>query len=232
MIILTPEAANSQIKELINYYPDLKITTSFSDEIRLRGKLHIFRTALNYTLNRSFEVELRIPINSEELPVIMDLEGAIDDSYPHRYLSGALCLETDTAIRLRFIDGFQLIPWIEEFVEPYFFSYAYYSRFGSFPFSERPHGVIGIINTYQDLFDEKDLKTTAALLRFCGERTYRGHIGCPCGSGKKLRDCHGTVLFPIMTDSRKQEIVINDLERIRSVLSQYESTGKNNETSK
>ena len=80
--------------------------------------------------------------------------------------------------------------------------------------------------------DEKDLKTTAALLRFCGERTYRGHIGCPCGSGKKLRDCHGTVLFPIMTDSRKQEIVINDLERIRSVLSQYESTGKNNETSK
>ena len=231
MIIFTPSAADLQIRELLAHYVGLKIVQSGSDEIVICGEIHIYRTAKGYTLNRSFQIELKIPLNSEHLPSVLDIEGSIDDTYPHRYQSGELCIETDTAIRLRFSDGFNLVMWMEEYVEPYFFSYAYYMRYGVFPFGERPHGLEGILNTYMDLFNESDMKKVASLLRYCGDEKYRGHIDCPCGSGKKLRNCHGNVIFPLMTDPRKKEIIAKDLKTIRSKI-ENEFTKRDSGTTK
>lgn len=218
MITFTPTSAEEQIDKLIAHYPDLAVVESSEEKILLRGNITIFRTALGFTLNRSFGIDVLVPLNSEESPIVFDTEEAIDPSYEHRYKSGALCLETDTMLRLSFVDGFDLTRWMEDFVEPYYFSYAYYVRYGEFPFGERPHGLSGLLDTYQQLFNEHDTKVAVRLLRFCGDEKYRGHLGCPCGSDKKLRDCHGDVLFPLMTDPRKKEIVINDLKIIRSQL--------------
>ena len=53
-------------------------------------------------------------------PIIFDAGNAIDSNYSHQYKDGSLCLETDAAVRIRFIDGFDLVSWMQEFVEPYF----------------------------------------------------------------------------------------------------------------
>ena len=233
MIAFTPGTAMTQVSNLINRYPDLKVSKSDFQEIRLRGIIHIYRTALQFTLDRSYEIEIKIPLNSDSLPIAIDAGDAIDRSYPHRYPDGELCLETETAIRLRFSDGFELIPWMEEYVEPYYFSYEYYTRFGSFPFGERPHGIVeGILNTYQGLFNESDVERTVTLLKFCAENKYRGHVNCPCKSGKRLRVCHGTAVFPLMVDCRKREIVKNDLKTLRKELERYVPARKNQEASK
>ena len=147
MIVLSKENALLQVSELTKQHPLLSITESNNSFIRLRGEIDVYRTAFNYTLDRSYHVEIVIPINSSELPIVKDLDGIIDSSYPHRYGNGELCLETDSAIRWHFLDGFHLEEWVKEYVEPYFFSYEYYSRFGIFPFGERPHGLEGILDS-------------------------------------------------------------------------------------
>lgn len=230
MIIFTQEDAVAQVAALIDNYPGLGVLESNSETIRLQGSIRVYRTAFDYTLDRSYIVEIIIPVNSSTLPSVKDVGGSISDDYPHRYVSGELCLETETIIRLRFIDGFSLVEWMDEYVEPYYFTYEYYCRYGVFPFGDRPHGLDGLINTYQDLFSEDDISIVWRLMSFCVTGKYRGHANCPCGSGKRTRDCHGKGLLPIMTDPRKVEIVKNNTNRIIKELVKHESTGRNTET--
>lgn len=203
-MILTYSEAYGQVQNLLKVYPKLKPIESDSEKIRLYGLIEVYRSACNYILQKEYPIEIIIPINSNEFPTVIDKGNMIAQEYPHRYTNGELCLETNTAIKLRFIDGFDLVAWMDEFVEPYFFSYEYYSRYGEFPFGERPHGLEGIVHTYQQLFHADNLQQACSLLVYAAEDNYRGHIQCPCKSGKKLRNCHGPYLFPFMTDPRKK----------------------------
>ena len=232
MITISAENASEQIAELTKKYSTLSVIESDASRVRLRGEIAVYRTACGFTVDRSYNVEVIVPINSYELPFVVDLDGAIDDSFVHRYKNGQLCLETDTTVRWRFVDGFNLSEWVDEYVEPYFFSYEYYRRFGCFPFGERPHGLEGVLNTYQDILHEPDLKKVISLMAYCVDKRYRGHVSCPCGSGKKLRCCHGNVLFSIMSDPNKKEIVSLDVNFIRKAISNHESPRKNIQTSK
>ena len=227
MITISQQSALDQVVTLTREHPKLNVVESNASCIRLCGEIEIYRTACGYTLDRTYNIEIGVPIDSNELPYVIDLDGVIDDSYPHRYVDGKLCLETDTAIRWRFISGFNLSEWVDEYVEPFFFSYEFYKRYGYFPFGERPHDIEGILNTYQDLLQESDLGKVFALMEFCANRRYRGHVRCPCGSGAKLRHCHGNTVFPIMRDPHKKEIISTDIDTIRKAIAYYESQREN-----
>ena len=226
MIILNSTTAAKQIASLLEHYPNLNVKMSDPAEVRLLGNIHIFRTALDFTLDSFYDIEIIIPVGLHKLPTVIDMGNAIDQSYPHRYNNGELCLETDTAVKLRFIDGFNLLQWMDEYVEPYYFTYEYFMRFGSYPFGERPHGPEGVISTYQELFHEEDLGITFILMMYCANESYRGHIHCPCGSGKRLRSCHGQYLFPLMTKPVIKEIIRSDVEPIRKAIK--ENASRNN----
>lgn len=223
-MILTYSEAYGQVQNLLKVYPKLKPIESDSEKIRLYGLIEVYRSACNYILQKEYPIEIIIPINSNEFPTVIDKGNMIAQEYPHRYTNGELCLETNTAIKLRFIDGFDLVAWMDEFVEPYFFSYEYYSRYGEFPFGERPHGLEGIVHTYQQLFHADNLQQACSLLVYAAEDNYRGHIQCPCKSGKKLRNCHGPYLFPFMTDPRKKDIALSDLNYLRKELTALEQS--------
>lgn len=227
MIILNSTTAAEQVPALLRYYPNLKVKKSDSDEVRLLGNIHVYRTAFNFTLDSFYDIEIRIPLDSHKLPTVIDVGNSINPSYPHRYKTGELCLETDTTIKLRFIEGFNLLQWMDEYVEPYYFTYEYFMRFGFFPFGERPHGPEGILSTYQELFHEEDLGKTFILMLYCADETYRGHIKCPCGSNKRLRNCHGQYIFPIMTNPNIKEIIRTDVEPIRKAI--IENASRNNQ---
>lgn len=226
MIILNLTAATEQISALLKTYPDLTVEKSNSNEVRINGCIHVYRTALGFTLDSYYDIEIRISIDSPKLPTVIDTGNAIEQNYPHRYTNGELCLETDTTVKLRFIDGFNLLQWMDEYVEPYYFTYEYFMRFGYFPFGERPHGPEGIINTYQEIFHERDISKTLLLMMHCAYEPYRGHINCPCGSNKRLRNCHGQYLFPLMINSDIKEIIQADVEPFRKAI--IENASRNN----
>lgn len=223
-----------QLQNLLIQYPQISIIEADSTNIiRLKGVLSVNRSAFDYTLQKDYLIEILIPVLDAELPQIKSLDNAIDKTYPHYYIeSGMLCLETDTAVKFRFIEGFNLIEWMSEYVETYFFSYEYYCRFGSFPFGERSHSYLGIIETYQDIFNETDLAKTVKLFKYAATQKYTGHEECPCGSGCRLRKCHGPVLFPYMSDLRKKRIIQTDLENIQREIIAYESKMRDSKKTK
>ena len=221
-----------QVESLLAQYPHLYIAEEDANQILLKGNIDIYREACDFVLQKQYDIEIIIPKTADALPVAVEKGEAVAGDYPHRYADGSLCLETDTYIKNRFIDGIDMVEWMDEFVEPYFFSYEFFCRFGMFPFGERPHGLEGLIHTYQEFWNEKDIGITCVLLRYAAEEIYRGHALCPCNSGKRIRKCHGPTLLPYMRDPRRLEIIKNDLSYLRKELSKYEQSKANNRKTK
>ena len=73
------------------------------------------------------------------------------------------------------------------------------------PFGERSHGVKGIEEAYMERYDLFDRNALIQIMLYLSKiQRYRGHAKCPCGSGKKLRNCHGRrVLKDIMSPLSK-----------------------------
>lgn len=126
-------------------------------------------------------------------PKVKEVGKKIRSSYPHRYATGELCLEVQTKIKLVCMDGdaFDFEMWFTRFLIPYFFSYEFYKRYGRYPFGERSHGEKGILEYYAELFKlSPEEKTRSFLQQVSKMDNYRGHHLCPCGSSKRIRDCH------------------------------------------
>ena len=106
---------------------------------------------------------------------------------------------------------------MEEFVEVYYFSYEYYSRFGVFPFGERSHNELGILETYKDYFSTNDIVDAYKILKFICSSHYRGHYPCPCGSNLRLRNCHGEKIIL----AYKNAIVMAQIQKDYKVIDKY-----------
>lgn len=209
-MIFTKETLPFQLSELFQQYPELTIISQENDKVIISGNILVYMKNDDFSLRKVYGIDIVIPLNSDELPFVVDKDNYISKSYHHYYNSGKLCLETDSGIRLRFADGFNLSVWMKEYVETYFFSYEYYMRFNHFPFGERSHGLEGILQTYSDIFKTKKRSETISIMAYISNNTYRGHCDCPCGSKRKLRNCHGRSIFPFITNSRKKEIIKRD----------------------
>ncbi|MDF2142943.1 SEC-C metal-binding domain-containing protein [Paenirhodobacter sp. CAU 1674] len=73
----------------------------------------------------------------------------------------------------------------------YFVSQTYYEAHGEWPFGERSHGMRGVLEAYSDLLGiASDEKVIADYLHLLSRQTIKGHALCPCGSGRRLRQCH------------------------------------------
>lgn len=221
----------TQLREFFIKYPLITIKAQESNEVTLSGTINVFRNYNGFTVNKSYLLEIVIPIDSTAFPYVVDTGNHIDSSYRHYYRSSKqLCLETEARLALRFKNGFSLVAWADEFVEIYYFSYEYYSRFGVFPFGERSHGELGVLETYQDYFSVNSIVDTYKILRFICSSPYRGHHLCPCGSNLRLRNCHGDKILLaykdecIMTQIQKDFLAID--KYIREWLEKYENQTK------
>ena len=231
-MIFSKESAMQQIEHLLHVYDGLSIEKILDTKIVLMGHILVNRMALGYQLYKKYWAKIIIPLNSDALPYVIDIGNQIDKGYQHRYMNGQLCLETDASIRIYFSTGFNLEIWMRDFVETYYFSYEYYQRYGVFPFGERAHGIEGILQTYGECFNELDYAKVFRLMEFIRFGQYRGHLPCPCGSGKKTRSCHGEFIKKFFEDDNLKVIVQNDYRTIREVLDVYYEQSRNSNATK
>ena len=202
------------VRELIAKYPSLMVVEENSKLIRIEGRILINRKTSSFCLCKEYVIRIIAYRDDSKLPEAYDIANQIDCKYCHRYDNGMLCLDTDTAIRIRYENGLDLCSWMSDFVEVYFFSYEYYKRNGEFPFGERSHGKNGIIETYGELFHMTNKQTILNCLKYLSTQGYNGHDECPCGSKKYIRKCHKNELLLFFNDKRKLEIVKKDYQNI------------------
>lgn len=231
-MIISKEIIHKQIEDLLEIQSGLCIRSESDNQIELVGEILVNRQAKGFVLYDAYPVQIVIPLDSDSLPFVKDIGSRIAQDYPHRYKDGKLCLETDTYIRVRFLDEFSLVAWIQEFVEPYFFSYEFYKRYGEFPFGERGHGLQGVLETYEDLFCEKDPEIVFKLMMAISKDTYRGHVLCPCGSMRRVRVCHGPAIMKFYTDKRLKEIVQSDYSVFEGAFRSYYEQLRNQKKAK
>ncbi len=73
----------------------------------------------------------------------------------------------------------------------YFLSQSWYEATGEWPFGDRSHGSLGVLEGFCELLGiAVDRQQAIAHLKLLARENVKGHVACPCGSGKRLRNCH------------------------------------------
>ena len=92
--------------------------------------------------------------------------------------------------------------FLDALVRPWMLGQAYYDKFGKWPFPAWAHGdeaYYQLFGEYLGISDKKAIRNFIDLVT-C-ERRVRGHVRCPCGSGKRIRNCH-----PDIVDKARQAV--------------------------
>ena len=107
---------------------------------------------------------------------------------------------------------------------PFFYSYFYYQLYRLSPFGERSHFGRGILESIQEFFKLKTLKETKILIKNLYKRKYKRMIKykkslpnyiCPCGSGKKIHNCHKEELISYKLLFKKYGVdFLKNLEKV------------------
>lgn len=218
------------LDKIIRDYPSLQCrSSSAADSVIIEGNFVVNAeySDISFLLDYSIYAEL---FNEEnKVPIIKETGGKIDRKYPHVNKDGSLCLEISSEILDKCTDafGFNAEVWFNTFVISYFYSYRYYKEYGRYPFGERKHGVAGILEYYQQKFGVETQAKSFECLSYSANHRYRGHLPCPCGSGKRIRNCHSKELWEAQIPSNKKRIqmdykiireeqeMINRYERIK-----------------
>lgn len=107
----------------------------------------------------------------------------------HVFPSGACCLGIWEEWLIKSDRSFD--TFLTGIAHDYFVSQTHFELKGVWPFGERSHGNIGIVESYADVLGvSRELGVVCRYLESLNRLTVKGHIICPCGSGKRVRNCH------------------------------------------
>jgi len=117
----------------------------------------------------------------------------------HVYRDQSVCFAAPQKIAGEWASGITVACYIWRYVLPFLYEQAFFDRHGRWPWGELAHGALGLVEW---LGRERnptngDVMRTILFLRSSSEEARaliqtraRRHHMCPCGSKKRLRDCH------------------------------------------
>ena len=205
------EGLQKQLAELNEIHKGLTHIVEHDAETLLSGTLDFEASADGLeTITASFDIELTIPhVFPNRFPRAKEIGGRIVTDYEHLNPDGTLCLAVPIEQRGVFFEQQTLLGFVDLLLVPYLYGYCFWSKHGYHPFDEAAHGREGILRYYIDALGLRDPLAALAVICFLFEHGYRGHHDCPCGSGRKVRVCHGPALHALH-DHHTPETVRDD----------------------
>lgn len=183
-----------QILEVQTQHPNLELLRDPSGGLRVRGTIGFSVDHDSRTIEDTYDIDLDIPGDfPASPPIVYERGGKIPDDFGHFMQAGNLCLGAPVEVRRRFSQHRNLLRFIDDQVVPYLFTYSYKRDHGQLPFGERSHGSTGLIEYYTEFFGTSAI-TAMKLLKCLADGIAPPLMPCPCGSGSKLKDCHGPKL--------------------------------------
>ncbi|HAY22649.1 MAG TPA: hypothetical protein DCY27_10895 [Desulfobacterales bacterium] len=161
----------------------------------VHGLLEFEASNEDIKIQDSFQIRLLIPDDYNKTPPkAYETGGKIPKAF-HTYSDDSLCLATPVEIRRKFSETPTLIGFVESLLIPYLFSFSFWKEHGWMPYGELAHGPEGIIQYYLESFKVDSEIIVLKFLKLLAMENYRGHHECPCGSGSKIRNCHGELIL-------------------------------------
>ena len=213
-----------QIAELNTVHKRLTHVVEQDGETLLSGVLDFEASAEGLeTIADSFAVELTIPrAFPEKLPLVKETGARIEADYEHLNPDGTLCLAVPIEQRRVFFEQPSLLGYVDRLLVPYLYGYCFWSKHGHHPFDEAAHGCEGIVHHYIETLNLQDSIAALAVICFLFEYGYRGHHNCPCGSGRRVRMCHGLALRTLHDHHTPDTLQYDFLAILNSCLGEFD----------
>lgn len=166
-------------------YPDLRLVMEGGRPI-FRGSFPVVHDSK--VLDR-FSIEIEFPAGITKLPSIREIGGRIPKHRDHHVSDdGTICTEVPELILLR--GGYSLVSYLDGAVRNYFLGQLLVEQGEPWPFGEWDHGKPGLLQAYGEILGVTGEQEIRRFLDCLGHKKVKGHWNCPCGSGKRIRDCH------------------------------------------
>jgi len=183
-----------QVTEVQAEQPGLELVLACTGEMIVRGDIRFSIDHNGRTYMASYQVEIVIPPDyPASPPAVKETGGAVPPDF-HRFpKTGHLCLAAPVELVRVFAQNRTLRQYIDRLLIPYLFSYTYSCEHGELPHGELSHGLLGLLEYYQEFFAVGPI-TVMKLLKLLADNLAPQLMACPCDSGRKLQDCHGSKL--------------------------------------
>lgn len=192
------EMDDLNIEMIKEKYPMLEIF-KYKNLYIISGELILNHCFEDVRMTGRFDLQISVPMDFPlSFPKVKELSNYIDRNYSHIYQNGQFCLASDLELKMFFSQNADICDFIDKYVIPYLYTYRYYEEYGVYPYGERSHGIIGDLEYLKDLFEVDDWGQVLNIILFVVQSPYRGHLSCPCESGKRIRNCHGDILKKVI----------------------------------
>jgi len=176
-------------KEIQANYPNLHLYIE-EGTVFIRGSFPV--TFENEVLDR-YQVEIEfVSDHPNSIPIVRETEGRIPRTLDSHIITedGQCCLFLPDEQWRVYPKGSSFLDFLNGPVRTFFLGQTAV-RFGQpWPFGEHEHGIMGILDYYAELLGTKNLRIILGYLDYLSKDEIKGHWSCPCGSGKRLRNCH------------------------------------------
>ena len=176
-------------KEIRNDYPNLHIYIE-NETVFMRGSFPL--TFENEVLDR-YQVEIEFLTDyPDSVPIIRETAGRIPRTPDSHIITsdGQCCLFLPDERWKVCPEGSSFLDFLNGPVRTFFLGQTMVRLGQPWPFGEHEHGVKGILDYYEGLLGSNDLRIILTYLRYISKPIIKGHWDCPCGNGKRLRNCH------------------------------------------
>lgn len=186
-------------------YPDLCAKETKNGYL-ISGQFILNSEFSEIPLYDEYFIEMNLSYNFPDvIPTVREIAGNVPEDFEHIYENEELCLGAACDL-YDFLDHH---PFVVDFlngpVTSYFYTSSFFKRYKTVPYGERSHGIEGIIEAYLERYQLTEINQLVMLLAYvAGIYKYRGHLPCPCNSGKKFRNCHGQIVIQDLTSSRNE----------------------------
>lgn len=198
---------NEEIQEILGGQPKLTLEES-SKEFIIQGVYEYSLDFDGYIAQGERKIKLTVVKNfPNSIPKLFVYDNP--KKMEHIYTDGSVCLATTGEMIYFLTVNPSLIAFVHKFVNAFIFTMHWFEKYGTYPFGDRSHGYKGSLDYYLG-----DLKLTKvqykAMVSIIYGNRYRGHMPCICGSGRKLRACHGKYMLPIIKNPAYKNEFLNE----------------------
>lgn len=216
-----------ETKLILNRYKDIKIKKQGNkkEKIIITGSYNLFRKYNGKTYEETFNLEISVSDDDKELlPKVKCLDG-VPRGFNHVYRDDTCCL----GLSYEIFDAWEprtAKAFFEKILDVYLINLISFRDDNKCITGERPHRGKGVTEYYSKFFTDISDEKIRNVLKYLHDKSKRNErinkrSPCPCGSGKKLIDCHH-IAFNDFYDTLKgdfKEAFINDFKM-------YENKGR------
>lgn len=219
---------SEQYEELQKQYKYIHISFD-ENKATITGYFEFIATYKNKAqeVKGKYNLLINIPPNyPNQLPTVKELDGEIEEEY-HHFTNGTLCLGVRIDLFVKFQKQPTLLGFVENLVIPYLFNYYIFKNNGTLPFGQRSHNEKGIIEYYQEVFETKDKLSTLQLLTYLINDKFEGKHMCPCKKGRKIENCHGSLILEYRQKNLKFQFqsdyykIIKTIKNAKRIIPKY-----------